>query len=286
MEQTIAEQPVRFEKNPIPPQVEPVQRAIPAPKTDAGALTQEQIDAFTRDGYLPYKKILSDAEIELLRQEYDAEFARAETGGQWRNLSAAEGASVDAQKSAKTKMLQIMGMGERNIHYRKLLYDARILDVVQDLMGPNIMLFHDQALFKPAFHGGEVTWHQDNAYWHARPANLVSCWLTLDDVDESNGAMQVIPGSHLAPVWHEKKNEADILFNLEDQIDKSKAVTVSLPAGACMFHHCQTLHHTNPNTTPRQRRAFAIHMMMPGTRNSAGVVFRPDFHHSILRMTI
>lgn len=248
-------------------------------------LTQDQLDAFWRDGYLPYEKILKDHEIELYRREYDREFEVAEKGGQWRNLSADEGSSYEAQKTAKVKMLQIMGMGERNIHYRKLLYDARILDVIQDLIGPNIMLFHDQALFKPAHHGGEVTWHQDNAYWHCRPANLVSCWLTLDDVDEANGAMQLIPGSHLTPVWHERKNDKDVLFNLEDRVDKSKAVTVPLPAGACMFHHCQTLHHTNPNTTPRQRRAFAIHFMPVGTTRG-GDPMRTNFGHPILRMSI
>jgi phytanoyl-CoA hydroxylase len=247
-------------------------------------LTQEQLDAFWRDGYLPYRKILSDDEIELLRNEYDREFERAETGGQWRNLSAEDGAPVAVQKAHGVRMLQIMQMCERNIHYRKLLYDPRILDVIEDLIGPNLMLFHDQALFKPAHHGGEVPWHQDNGYWHCRPAGLVSCWLALDDADDSNGAMQVIPGSHLAPVWHQKRNDKDVLFNLEDRVDKARAVTVPLPAGACMFHHCQTLHHTNPNTTPRQRRAFVIHVMPPGTRVGDGEIMHADFHHPMLRM--
>jgi phytanoyl-CoA hydroxylase len=249
------------------------------------ALTQDQLDTFWRDGYLPYKKILDD-EVELYRREYDREFELAEAGGHWRNLSADDGATLTAQKTAPKQMLQIMQMCERNIHYRKLLYDARILDVVQDLIGPNIMLFHDQALFKPAFHGGEVTWHQDNAYWKCRPANLVSCWLTLDDADEDNGAMQVIPGSHLTPVWHEKKRDKDILYDLSGKIDASKAVTVPLRAGWCMFHHCQTLHHTNPNTTPRQRRAFAIHFMTPGTRASSGAQMQVSYKQPMLRMSM
>src|SRR5688572_20809284 len=114
-------------------------------------LTQEQLDAFWRNGYLPYKKILEDEEVELYRREYDREFELAEAGGHWRNLSADDGASFTAQKTAPKQMLQIMQMCERNIHFRKLIHDARILDVVQEIIGPNIMLFHDQALFKPAF---------------------------------------------------------------------------------------------------------------------------------------
>jgi phytanoyl-CoA hydroxylase len=247
-------------------------------------LSQDQLDAFARDGFLSYGKILSDDEIALLRDEYDREFARAEAGGHWRNIAAAANATVAEQKVAPQRMLQIMQMCDRNIHFRKLLYDSRILDVIADLMGPSIMLFHDQALFKPPHHGGPVTWHQDNAYWHARPANLVSCWLTLDDVDRDNGAMQLIPGSHLRPVWHEQRTD-NVLLDVERQVDTSKAVVVELPAGGCMFHHCQTLHYTAPNRTDRQRRSYAIHFMPPGTTRN-GEVMRPSFSRPILRMGV
>ena len=80
--------------------------------------------------------------------------------------------------------------------YRQLLYYEPLLDIAESLIGPNIQLFHDQALYKPARHGGEVPWHQDNGYWRCTPANLVSIWMALDDADEENGCMNVIPGSH------------------------------------------------------------------------------------------
>ena len=56
-------------------------------------------------------------------------------------------------------MLQIMQCCERSTHFRQLLYDGRILDIAEDLLGPNIQLFHDQALYKPARDGGSVFWH-------------------------------------------------------------------------------------------------------------------------------
>lgn len=147
------------------------------------------------------------------------------------------------------------------------------------------MLFHDQALFKPALHGGPVLWHQDNAYWQCRPANLVSCWLTLDDAVKANGAMQVIPGSHLKPVWHGASTATNALIETPG-VDESKAVVVELPAGGCMFHHCQTLHYTEPNTTERLRRAFVMHFMAPGTSNKKGEVMRSGFGHPLLRMCV
>jgi ectoine hydroxylase-related dioxygenase (phytanoyl-CoA dioxygenase family) len=154
-----------------------------------------------------------------------------------------------------------------NIHFRRLVYHERLLDIIEDLIGPNIQLFHDQALYKPAYHGGPVHWHQDNAYWRCSPPNLVSAWLTLDDVNRDNGAMQFIPGSHLQTVGHARAQNSNALLDSGEHADASKAVVVDLPAGGITIHHCQTLHMTAPNTTNRQRRALAIHFMTPGTRS-------------------
>lgn len=237
-------------------------------------LDQQQIDFFNANGYLSYDRIIEGNELEMLRAEYDRLFREF------------NGTNLSDNKSGQ-RMLQIMGVQTRSILFNKLVYDARILDVVADLMGPSIQLFHDQALFKPAHTGGPVLWHQDNAYWQCRPASLVSCWMTLDDVTKENGAMQVIPGSHLKPVWHAPDKDA-LLVDSSGQFDASQAVTVNLPAGGCMFHHCQTLHYTQPNTTPNQRRAYAIHMMVPGTRQTRNgeKTFPVSFDNPILRLAM
>ncbi|HVF09649.1 MAG TPA: phytanoyl-CoA dioxygenase family protein [Abditibacteriaceae bacterium] len=245
-------------------------------------LTQEQLDFFSENGYLPYGKILNDDEVETLRAEYDRTFEDAFASGGFNNLSVKAGTDLQDRQTAPSQMLQIMQMCERNLHFRRLLYETRIRDIVQVLSGPNSRLFHDQALFKPARTGGPITWHQDNAYWKCAPANLVSCWLTLDDVVRENGAMQVLPGSHRKPVWHDV-TDTSILLDSEKYIDTSQAVVVDLPAGGCMFHHCQTLHSTEPNNTERQRRAYAIHFMPPGT-SRLDQMLPVGFSHPMLRM--
>jgi len=266
----------------------PVVESAPsnAPATNTGPaptqLTQAQIDFFWQNGYLKFGSLLTESELELYRGEYDRIFNEADQRGGARNLTATKNPS---EAKPKQRMLQIINMCNLSIPFRKLIQDKRILDVVQDLIGPNIMLFHDQALNKPAHTGGPVFWHQDNAYWKCRPATLLSCWMTLDDVDIHNGAMQVIPGSHLTPVWHGSTDTTDSLIEA-GQIDTSKAVANNLPAGGIMFHHCQTLHYTAPNETDRQRRAFAIHFMTPGTRDRNGQVMETNFDRPVLRMRI
>ena len=242
------------------------------------ALTEEQINSFWTNGYLKVGKILEDDEIELLRREYDGEFERARNGHHPRFRS---------HEIGETRVLQIMQMCEFNIHFRRLLYNDRILDLIEDLIGPNIQLFHDQALFKPARHGGPAHWHQDNAYWKCSPPNLVSCWLTLDDVDIHNGAMQFIPGSHFQSVAHEDSTDDSVLLDYGDNVDKSQAAVIALPAGGVTLHHCQTLHYTAPNVTDNQRRAFAIHFMTPGTKSLREMQYlEVSFERPVLRMRV
>ena len=237
------------------------------------ALSAAQIETFRRQGFVVPGLRLEAEEVESLGREYDRVFAEARGSERLRNLSG---------EDADEEMLQITQVCERSLEFRRLLYHPRILDAVEDLLGPNIQLFHDQALYKPAHHGGPIHWHQDNAYWQCLPADLVSCWLTFDEVNADNGAMHLIPGSHVAPVEHER---GDVLLDAGTE-GADSAFVADLPAGGFMFHHCQTLHHTRPNHTGRRRRAFAIHYMRPGTRSSHVGEMPISFSHPLLRCRI
>ena len=176
-------------------------------------------------------------------------------------------------------MLQIMEMWRIDDEYKKLLYHEPLLDIAESLIGPNIQLFHDQALYKPALHGGEVFWHQDNAYWQCDPPNLVSIWIALDDDDEENGCMNVIPGSYLEGLAAHGRAESEkgkLPALLEVKADVDRAVPVPVKAGYAMVHHCMTLHQTNPNRSSRDRRAMVIHYMQCGTRNGNGDVMKDN----------
>ena len=100
--------------------------------------------------------------MDLLGGEYERVFAEAREDWSCRNLAGEE-------PETATEMLQIMQMCERSIPFRKLLYNEAILDIVESLIGPNIQLFHDQALYKPAHHGDAVYWHQETDIGDAFP---------------------------------------------------------------------------------------------------------------------
>ena len=99
--------------------------------------------------------------------------------------------------------------------------------------------------------------------------------------------MQVIPGSHLQALKHEKSATTSALLDNAERVDSSRALAVELPAGGAMLHHCQTFHYTAPNKTARERRAFAIHFMTPGTRSRrTGESLPVSFARPLLRMGV
>ena len=142
------------------------------------ALTQEQIDFFHANGYLKIGPILKKVEIQFLREQYDEEFRQAVEGNSFRNISQDDGGDVDHKLKTDKQMFQIMQMCERNIHFRKLLFKPDILDLVQDLIGPNIMLFHDQALFifrkQPLEHQADPHRYPWNPTHHHTPSSTSS----------------------------------------------------------------------------------------------------------------
>jgi ectoine hydroxylase-related dioxygenase (phytanoyl-CoA dioxygenase family) len=241
-------------------------------------LTPQEIEKFRRDGYLKINnRVIDDAHLQTLREHYDAVFAeRRGTFGQGlRNLAVIGESESDETADRSEEMLQIMEMWRLDEAFRQLLYHEPLLDIAESLIGPHIQLFHDQALYKPAYHGGEVHWHQDNGYWRCDPPNLVSIWMALDDADEDNGCMNVIPGSYLEGLAaHDRatSQKGNLSALLEAEVDVARAVPVPVKAGYAMVHHCMTLHQTHPNHSPRDRRAMIIHYMPVGTRNRDGAV--------------
>jgi phytanoyl-CoA hydroxylase len=115
-------------------------------------------------------------------------------------------------------------------------FRSDVVDAVQSPLGTSsIRLFGDQALFKPAKHGSRVLWHQDNEYWQLEPSNVVTMWLALDDVDDRNGCMRVIPGTHQGPLLdHVPSTENEELRGIE--VNEGEAVSVHVPTGRSAVH--------------------------------------------------
>jgi hypothetical protein len=144
-----------------------------------------------------------------------------------------------------------------------------LLDMVAQLLGPDLILWITRILCKPAVNGREVPWHQDGEYWPMRPLATCSVWIAIDPVSAANGCMRFIPGSHRRQELyrHHATERKNLVLNLEldqDQFDESTAVNVELEPGQMSLHDVRLIHGSLANTSG-QRRAALIMRYMPAT---------------------
>jgi phytanoyl-CoA hydroxylase len=167
----------------------------------------------------------------------------------------------------------------------RLVADARLLDQVEPIIGPNIALFASHYICKPggdgladiASHyigkpggaGLPVLWHQDGSYSPLEPMEVVTAWLAVDDSTRENGCMRVIPGSHRGPMLSHRQHGKEAVLHTEisqQEIDESRAVDVALPAGGISLHHPYLIHGSNPNHSTKRRCGLTIRYIPTTTR--------------------
>ena len=148
-----------------------------------------------------------------------------------------------------------------------------ILDVVQQLLGPDILVYNVTYIIKEANTEAHVSWHQDLTYWGLDSDDQVSLWLALSDASEAAGCMRVLPGSHrqgrLAHVTGEL-DEHNLLFQNQrvDGVDEVQAVSCALRPGQASLHHGWLLHASAPNTTADRRIGLNVQYIAPQVRQT------------------
>lgn len=248
-------------------------------------LTPEQKTFYETKGFLPYGPFLSSERIQQLGEAIDA-IANGEVEFPPELIRWEPAADQLAQKTERKNLVYQIRYPHRHVPlFFEHACDPAILDVVEDLIGPDIVLYNTQALLKPAYHGAAVPWHQDSAYWPFQNYNLLSCWIALDEANEENGCMRFLPGSHRLGLLEHQEGRALTHASggtagavQELAVDTSEAVAVPAKPGFGSFHHCLTAHGTTANNTPKRRRAVIAHYMPLDFRYVGPENDRPAFH--------
>lgn len=170
-----------------------------------------------------------------------------------------------------------------------------ILDMVEQLIGPDIALWNMSFFAKPALNGKRTPWHQDGQYWPIRPMATCTVWIAVDDASTGNGCMRFIPGSHRERrlMQHDQRDDDSLTLQQELQpreYDASQAVDVVREAGQISLHDVFLAHGSEVNTSGRPRRGMTLRLM-PTTahydRELAGQMHRERggvslAHHSLV----
>lgn len=221
-------------------------------------LTDEQVAAFERDGYLVVDAIADPREVVALRDGYDEIFGRV--GG------FAEQDRIELALDGERPVLPQIVNPERYLPelVQGTAY-ANAQRLARQLLGPGMVPMGNHAINKPPLDGAPTPWHQDEAYWDPHADHTaISVWVPLQDVDESNGCMAFVPGSHREPVRPHRLIHPDAHgLRLADDTEPAGAVACPIPAGSATVHAGRTLHYAGPNRTDRPRRAVAFAFACP-----------------------
>lgn len=146
--------------------------------------------------------------------------------------------------------------------------NTRILDEVECILGPNILVWGATFFAKQPNHSFHVGWHQDLRFWGLQPPDgVLTVWLGLTDASIDNGAMQVIRGSHLGPIRHHSCiNDGNNMLMSDQNVeltaeDVSNQMTVELKAGQFSLHHSMAIHGSGPNKSNGPRIGLSINYL-------------------------
>lgn len=213
-------------------------------------LTANEIETFRETGLLFPRPILSEAEAAFYLGALEA--YESETGG-----------PVNGKWRYKSHLV-FPWIGE-------LMRRPEVLDPVEELLGPDIMIWSSHLYPKEPGDGRFISWHQDSAHWGLDSDKILTVWIALTEASEANGCMRMLLGSHTdGVVPHRDTWDPDNILTrgqtIDAEIDEENAVWVTLQRGEASFHHVDMWHASKSNETTGRRVGLALRYITPEAR--------------------
>ena len=217
-------------------------------------LTPEQIEQFNTEGYVTPVRIMDASEAETLRSKLEA-------------TEAARGGKLAPTERSKAHIL-FKWLDD-------LIRDPRVLDPIEQLIGPNILCWNTLFWIKEARSPSFVSWHQDTKYWGLSSERVITAWLALSPASLDAGCMRVMPRTHIGDVLpHDDQYHQDNLLTRGQQItegvDDAEAIYMPLQVGEMSLHNYRLAHASGPNNTDDRRIGVSMHFMPTETGQIVG----------------
>jgi non-haem Fe2+, alpha-ketoglutarate-dependent halogenase len=218
-----------------------------------GSLSEAQVAQYRRDGFLSPIDCLTADEVRFFRGRLEA-FER-EQGDTFGKLP-------DLVRSKSHLLFTWMD---------ELVRHPTVLDAVESLIGPNILIYHLTSWLKEPNEPSHVSWHQDGTYFGLEPFEQITAWIALTDATPEMGCVKIIPGSHvLGQRPHKDTSTRGNLLSrgqtIEARLDYTRYVMMPLRAGQISLHHTHIVHSSEPNRTAKRRIGIGVSYIPPHCR--------------------
>jgi non-haem Fe2+, alpha-ketoglutarate-dependent halogenase len=219
-------------------------------------LSVDQSQRYGRDGFLFPVRILDDSEADDYRRQV------LQIIDKHRN-------SPELKELFYYKTHLVFRFMDRLCHH------PRLLDAIEDLLGPDLLLWNSSVLIKHSKTPTYFTWHQDSTYWGLEPPVTLSVWLALTNVTKEAGCVRAVPGSHkLGQLTHENTFDKNVDLPRGQRVavpfEESRAVDLCLEPGEMSVHHVRTVHGSGPNVSDGPRIGINMSFIPPSVRQTQG----------------
>lgn len=221
-------------------------------------LSQKQREFYFESGYLLIERIIPQEIIERLRR------ATAEKVEETRALTKSD-AVWDLEighSAAHPKLRRLSSPCDHHAVYWDYASRPLLVEIVADLVGPDVKFHHSKLNFKSSEGGAEVKWHQDIQFWPHTNYSPLTAGTYLYDCGAEQGPLGVIPGSHNGELFDQYNENGQWVGHISDQdlwrVDVGKAVYLMGPAGSITIHNCRTIHGSRPNDSDAGRPLFLV----------------------------
>jgi len=218
----------------------------------AKALSDAAIRQYRDEGYFFPVPVLSAEETQGLRQKLES-------------FEASQGHPLDGAQRSKSHLLFKW--------VDDVMRNDRLVDAVEDLIGPNILCWNTVFWIKEAHTPSYVGWHQDLKYWGLDNDELVSVWIALSPATPESGCMSVLPGSHKRQMLphDDTYHENNLLTRGQEvavHVDEKETVVMALEPGQASFHNVKSAHGSGPNNSADRRIGLSLHYMPTHTKQT------------------
>ena len=217
--------------------------------------TNTRPNDYPTHGYCLFRDVLSVAEIAAARTHLDALI---------RNMPETVVVYKDGEhKEVAARPEYLTEPHTKHACWLELCRHPRVLDAVEAVLGPDLILIMSHLIVKPPGDGLPVAWHQDNTYWHSvQGTDVGTVWLAIDNADLDNGCMQIIPCTHEGyPEMEKISTGENDLLGLTVKVTGemgAAAVPLEMKAGSMSIHDSFVLHGSDPNVSDRRRAAYTM----------------------------
>jgi ectoine hydroxylase-related dioxygenase (phytanoyl-CoA dioxygenase family) len=220
-------------------------------------LSEEQARSYDEQGFFLLEDVFDPATLEGVIAEIDPIEAQVEAFLQTRE----DGKLFIARAGEITFATHLVTRSQK---LREFVSDKAFQDITHDVIGDDVRLYWDQAVYKKPGADDPFPWHQDNGYTYIEPQQYLTCWVPLVDATEENGCPWVIPGEHLRGTLDHRTT--DLGFVCWEETPE-KAVCVEARAGSVVVFSSLTPHATGPNCTDGIRKSYIVQFAPDGAVN-------------------